>query len=178
MRTLGVVALAVVVAGCGSLDLGARAAAFVWRSETSDLGEPEWILQVDPLDGSRAKLLVAGYVSGACGFVRPLDPTAHGRGAFWIATGASCDTTATVFAESDLALQRPRSARDEGHLILGATRDATATYWLRAGSKATVEVPYETSCEGPSADCTITRAASPDWRTLEPGRPIGPHPGG
>jgi hypothetical protein len=159
-----------------SLDLGSRAVVFTADHATRDLGETEWTLQVAPLDGERPKTMVSGYVSGACGFVRPIDPTAHGKGVFWVATGASCDTTRTIFAEADLHYRHPRSAGDSEHLILGATRDATATYWLRASAKTRVEVPYPTACE--DVRCTIVRLAQPRWRARTPGRPFGPHPEG
>ena len=75
-----------------------------------------------------------------------------------------------------LHYRRPRSASAGKRLILGATRDATAIYWLRAGLDTGVEVPYTTVCEDVS--CSIMRLARPRWRARTPGRPFGPHPEG
>ena len=119
--------------------------------------------------------MVDGYISGACGFVRPLTPTAAGVGAFWVASGATCDVTKTIFAEADLHYAHPRSATAAGHLILGATRDTTSTYYLSAAPHAVRDVPEPTSCE--DTTCTIVRVKALRWRARTPGRPFGPHPG-
>ena len=119
--------------------------------------------------------MVEGYISGACGFVRPLTPTAAGVGAFWVASGATCDVTKTIFAEADLHYAHPRSATAPGRLILGATRDATSIYYLGAAPNAVGDVPDPTSCE--LTTCTIFRVKALRWRDRTPGRPFGPHPG-
>jgi hypothetical protein len=156
-----------------ALDLGPRAAVFTWATErATGIGEG-WTLQLTPLDGSPAKRMVEGYISGACGFVRPYAPTALGVGAFWIASGATCDTTKTIFAAADLHYAHPRSATDPNHLILGAARDATATYWLR-GPRTAGDVPYQTLCQ--RVRCTLMREPALRWRARTPGRPFGPHP--
>ena len=118
------------------LDLGPRAAVFTWATDDIGFGIGEgWVLQIDPLRGG-SKRMVEGYISGACGFVRPFSPTAAGVGAFWVAGGATCDVTKTIFGEADLHYAHPRSATAAGHLILGATRDRTATYYLSAAPHA------------------------------------------
>jgi hypothetical protein len=158
-----------------TLDLGSRAAVFTWSTEDVGFGIGEgWVLQIDPLRGG-TKRMVEGYISGACGFVRPLTPTAAGLGAFWIATGATCDVTKTIFAEADLRYAHPRSATAPGHLILGATRDATSIYYLSAAPHAVRDLPDPASCEG--TPCTIVRARAVRWRDRTPGRQFGPHPG-
>ena len=158
-----------------ALDLGPRAAVFTWDTEDVGTGIGEgWVLQIDPLRGGM-KRMVDGYISGACGFVRPLTPTAAGVGAFWVASGATCDVTKTIFAEADLHYAHPRSATVLGRLILGATRDATATYYLSAAPHAIGDVPDPDSCERTS--CVIVRANVLRWRDRTPGRPFGPHPG-
>jgi hypothetical protein len=159
-----------------ALDLGPRAAVFTWTTDDVGFGIGEgWVLQVDPLRGG-TKRMVEGYISGACGFVRPMTPTAAGVGAFWVASGATCDVTKTIFAEADLHYLHPRSATVPGrHLILGATRDATATYYLSARPHAVGDVPDPDSCEG--TPCAIVRVKALPWRDRTPGRPFGPHPG-
>jgi hypothetical protein len=159
-----------------ALDLGPRAAVFTWTTDDIGTGIGEgWVLQIDPLRGG-TKRMVEGYISGACGFVRPLSPTAAGVGAMWVASGATCDVTKTIFAEADLHYAHPRSATTPGHLIIGATRDATATYYLSAAPHAVGDVPELDSCER-TPSCAIVRVKSPRWRDRTPGRPFGPHPG-
>jgi hypothetical protein len=119
--------------------------------------------------------MVEGYISGACGFVRPLTPTAAGVGAFWVASGATCDVTKTIFAEADIHYAHPRSATIPGRLIVGATRDATATYYLSAAPNTVGDVPDRTSCE--VTTCAIVRVKALRWRDRTPRRPFGPHPG-
>jgi hypothetical protein len=158
-----------------ALDVGSRAAVFTWATDDVGFGIGEgWVLQIDPLRGG-TKRMVEGYISGACGFVRPLTPTAAGIGAFWVASGATCDVTRTIFAEADIHYTHPRSAAAPRQLILGATRDTTATYYLSAAPHAVGDVPDPTSCE--HATCTIVRARTLRWRDRTPGRPFGPHPG-
>jgi hypothetical protein len=158
-----------------SLDLGPRAVAFVWRNQGSGLGtDGEWNLQLDPLDGSRVHHLADGYVSGACGYVRPLLPTAVGVGAFWTAAGSSCQNTVTDFAEVDARSGRRRIARDSGHLIFGATRDDSATYWLRGDHVPDEDMVDMTTCEARGTDCVIVRASSLHWRS--PGKRSDPIP--
>lgn len=158
-----------------TLDLGARAAVFTWTTEDIGFGTGQgWVLQIDPLRGG-TKRMVEGYISGACGFVRPLTPTAAGTGAFWIASGATCDVTKTIFAEADRRYAHPRSAAVPGRIILGATRDATATYYLTTSAQAFQDVPDLTSCQITS--CTLVRARTLPWRDRTPRRPFGPHPG-
>jgi hypothetical protein len=158
-----------------ALDLGPRAAVFTWATDDVGTGIGEgWVLQVDPLRGG-TKRMVKGYISGACGFVRPMTPTAAGVGAFWVASGATCDVTKTIFAEADLHFAHPRSATAAGRLILGATRDASSTYYLSAAPHAVGDVPDPTSCEGTT--CSIVRVTALRWRDRTPGRPFGPHPG-
>jgi hypothetical protein len=158
-----------------ALDLGRRAAVFTWGTDDVGTGIGEgWGLQIDPLHGG-TKRMVKGYISGACGFVRPLTPTAAGVGAFWVASGATCDVTKTIFAEADLHYAHPRSATAPGHMILGATRDATSTYYLGAGPHAFGDVPDPDSCE--LTPCVIVRVKDLRWRDRTPGRPFGPHPG-
>jgi len=119
--------------------------------------------------------MVAGYGSGACGFVKPLAPTAAGVGVFWLAAGASCDVTRTILAEADLHYLHPRSAVVGRRLIIDATRDTTATYWLQSPSATKPEAPYATACD--HIACTITRG-HPHWHAETPKRHFGPHPGG
>jgi hypothetical protein len=107
--------------------------------------------------------------------VRVRAPAAVGVGAFWVASGATCDVTKTIFAEADVRYAHPRSATAPGHLILGATRDATATYYLSAAPHAVADVPDPTSCEGTT--CVIVRVKALRWRDRTPGRHFGPHPG-
>jgi hypothetical protein len=104
-----------------------------------------------------------------------LTPTAAGVGAFWVASGATCDVTKSIFAESDLDYAHPRSATAPGHLIVGATRDDTSTYYLSAAPHAVQDVPEPTACEDTS--CVIVRVSAPHWRDRTPGRHFGPHPG-
>ena len=157
-----------------ALDLGSRAAVFTWTTEDISVGIGEgWVLQIDPLRGG-TKRMVEGYISGACGFVRPLTPTAA-IGAFWVASGAKCDVTETIFAEADLHFARPRGAVAPRQLILGATRDATSTYYLSAAPDPTGGVPDPTSCE--LTGCSIVRIRALPWRDRTPSRPFGPHPG-
>ncbi|HWK28775.1 MAG TPA: hypothetical protein VNS09_19600 [Solirubrobacter sp.] len=158
-----------------TLDLGPRAAAFTWATKDVGVGiGPGWVLQVDPLRGGSEEM-VRGYISGACGFVRPLTPTAAGVGAFWVQSGATCDVTQAIFAEADVHYAHPRSATVAGQLIVGATRDATATYYLSAAPRSIDGPPNRTSCEHTA--CSLIRVKTLPWRPRTPGHRFGPHPG-
>jgi hypothetical protein len=161
-----------------SLDLGPRAAAFVWRQSGGDTFgiSDEWFLEVDPLDGSARHELSDGFIDGACGFVYPFAPTAAGVGAFWVASGSTCETTETVFGEVNPATKRRREARERSGLIFGAARDGTTTYWLRASNKVNDRFPSTQACVGVRADCKIVRSTSLPWRTLRRGQRLGPYP--
>ncbi len=162
-----------------SLDLGARAAAFVSRQEGADtIGiASEWMLRVDPLSGpAKPATLSDGFIDGACGYIYPYTPTVLGVGAFWVAAGSPCSDTQTAFAATDVPSgRRGAGAAPGGGLIFGATRDGSSTYWLRATGRGVGE-----SDPGPLAcarvRCRITRTSDLSLRRLGRHDAQGPVP--
>lgn len=164
-----------------SLDLGERAAAFVWRQDGGDTFgiSSNWFLAVDSLDGKRQEILSAGFVDGACGYVYPFAPSVIGTGAFWIASGSPCDKTETVFAQDDPRSGRRREARAASGLIFDAARDGRTVFWLRASKRrADQQLGFSPPCAEPRRQqpCAIVRSTGLRWRTVPKGKNLGPYP--
>lgn len=162
-----------------AIDLGARAAAFLWRQDGADTYgiASVWSLIVDPLSGGRMRDLSDGYVDGACGYVLPFAPTVIGAGAFWVAAGSPCDRTQTDFAQELLRPRRFREAKERSGPIFGATRDGDTVYWLRpAKLRSTDQLGYSDLCADPQRRCQIVRSRQLPWHTLKKGKQPGPQP--
>lgn len=152
--------------GVDALDLGARSVAFVWRLTLPPLGVgPGLELRTSSLRPSGVgRRVVAGYLSGACGFRQPTSPSAGGAGgATFLLAQSPCEELQTTLAAYRSGSASVLGARPAGALAYGAAFDQAGVYWLRGNATedsfdqiARAPVP----CARPRAGCRLVLSAT------------------
>jgi hypothetical protein len=141
-------------ASINQIDLGPRAAAFVWLLDDPAVAGNdgrEWQLWLDAT-ASRSAVRLSSGEAGECALKEPLSPNAVGLGAEWVESTSNCGDPpdATTIRTFDWSTNGTREASPAG-FVLGLARDGATQWQLRSPG-------FVVTCLTVRADCELVRA--------------------